>query len=99
MGQQIVLYGSMAEQRFDEIGQIYTGAKDRLEILKGETEGLTVAWQGKAQADWSAEFNRRFESLKAVINIGQKNIAVLKQVAGDLAEEEKKIVSELESFF
>lgn len=99
MGKQIILYGNMAEQKFEEIGQIFTKVKDQLEILKTEAEGLNSMWQGEAETHWGVEFERRHNNLRAAISACQKNIAIWKQVAGELAEEEKKIQSELNAFF
>ncbi len=97
MGREITLWGSKLDGMLSALKQELTGIKDYLNVLNEEEAKLSAIWQGMAKETWEQNFLQEMLLLESSLQSSMQIIAVLKEQALKLKNEEQEMTSLIEA--
>lgn len=87
---QIRFYSARVRTGLMEIEKSLTGVRDRIDILKIQTEALTTYWEGSACEQWNRELCALLSQIEICLKGLEKLTDMVNEMAGKLAETERK---------
>lgn len=86
---QIWFHSTGVRDGLTEIEKSLTGVRDRLDILKPQSEALMTDWEGPACGQWNLELRVLLNQIEGYLNGLEKLTGAVNEIAGELAETER----------
>lgn len=87
---QIRFYSTGVRERLAEIEKSLTDVRDRLDILRTQTEVLMTYWEGSACRQWNRELGVLLSQIELCLKGLEKLTGMVNKMAGELEETERK---------
>lgn len=87
---QIRFYSAGVRGGLMEMEKSLTGVRDRIDILKIQTEVLTTYWEGSACRQWNRELGALLSQIELCLKGLEKLTGMVNKIAGELEETERK---------
>lgn len=86
---EIRFYSAGVRGGLEELEKIFTGVRDKLDILKTQTEVLMTYWEGPACRQWNQEIGGLLSRLEECLKGLEKLTDTVNEIAKSLAATEK----------
>lgn len=88
-GSQILFYSTKVRGGLEEMEKSFTNVRDKLDILKTQTEILMTDWEGPAGRQWAGETGRLFNQLEECLKGLNQLTGAVNEIAAGLIETER----------
>lgn len=86
---QIRFYSTGVRGGIEDLEKSFTDVRDKLDILKEQTEALMTYWEGPAGRQWNREFQKQLSRIEECLKGLDKLTDIVNEIAGMLVETER----------